>query len=100
MELLSEHNDIPLVGDRVCTLLKMEVTELGLRYKFRNQDRHSAIRFRLWEEGWWKPWIPQFVLGTNNPNTSAHKEGYATSTSQTRNNYWNQYYPTVTKHLR
>lgn len=84
----------------VCTLLKMEVPELGLQYKFRNQDRHFAIRLRLWKEGWWKSWTPQIVLGTNDPGTSAHEDGYATSVSQTGNGYWSRYYLAVSKRLK
>lgn len=84
----------------VCTLFKMEVPQLNLSRKFRNQDRHFAIRLRLWKEGWWKAWTPQVVIGTNDPGTSAHEDGYATSASSTGNGYWNRYYLVATKHFR
>lgn len=84
----------------VCTLLKMDVPQLDLPRKFRNQDSHFAVRLRLWKESWWKPWIPQVVMGTNDPGTSAHKDGYATGTSQTGNGYWNRYYIAASKHVK
>lgn len=82
----------------VCTLLKMAVPELQLPNKFRNQDRHFAVRLRLWKEGWWKPWTPQVVLGTNDPGTSSHSNGFG-SASATGNGYWNRYYLDMSKHF-
>ena len=37
--------------------------------KFTNQDRSFHGRLRLWKEGWWKQWIPQIVLGANDPGS-------------------------------
>lgn len=82
----------------VCTLLKMAVPELQLHNKFRNQDRHFAVRLRLWKESWWKPWTPQVVLGTNDPGMSSHSNGFG-SASVTGNDYWNRYYLAMSKHF-
>lgn len=68
--------------------------------KFVNQDRNFTVRLRVWKEGWWKPWIPQIVVGGNdalhNSWESGNKFG---TTAQKTNGFLNRYYIAITKHF-
>ena len=73
--------------------------------KFCNQDRSFHGRLRVWKEGWWKSWMPQIVIGANDPATNdmlgnPDKDGYGiTTTAKVGNGSWNRYYIAATKHL-
>lgn len=45
--------------------------------RFVNQDRSFHGRLRVWKEGWWKEWIPQIVIGANDPTTGSWDGGVA-----------------------
>ena len=63
-----------------------------------NQDRSFHLRFRIWKEGWWKNWMPQILVGVNDPGTSAHKDGWGDVLTDD-NGFFNRYYIAATKHL-
>lgn len=68
--------------------------------KFVNQDRNFSVRLRLWKEGWWKPWIPQIVLGANDALNNSWTKGSKVEMSSAKNNgFYSRYYVAVTKHL-
>lgn len=68
-----------------------------------NQDRSFHFRLRLWKEGWWKPWAPQIVLGSNDPVTHDSYGGGDISLNSSgesgTNNYLTRWYLVVTKHF-
>lgn len=66
--------------------------------KFINQDRNFAVRIRVWKEGDWKWWMPQIVLGANDPHTSAG-DGKMDLLTTSGNGYHNRYYLALTKHF-
>ncbi|MBQ2857738.1 MAG: YjbH domain-containing protein [Bacteroidaceae bacterium] len=68
--------------------------------KFVNQDRNFHFRFRLWKEGWWKPWTPQIVVGANDGINNSWAEGskFKPITSDA-NGFNNRYYVAITKHF-
>lgn len=55
------------------------------------------------EEGWWKEWTPQIVLGANDPGTNDRTfekdYGIGMTGSASGNGHWQRYYLAVTKHL-
>lgn len=69
--------------------------------KFVNQDRQFSVRFRIWKEGWWKPWTPQVVIGSD--DISSHSWGDTENRfaieDMTGNSFNNRYYLGVTKHF-
>ena len=72
--------------------------------KFVNQDRSFHGRLRVWKEGWWKEWMPQIVIGANDPGTNdmktEGKDDYGISgVGVSGNGHWNRYYIAATKHI-
>ena len=69
--------------------------------KFVNQDRQFSGRIRLWKEGWWKPWTPQVVIGSDDVTT--HSWGDTDSRFEIEdyrgNGFGNRYYLAASKHL-
>lgn len=69
--------------------------------KFANQDRQFGIRLRVWKEGWWKPWTPQVVIGSD--DISSHSWGETDKRFEIADNrgnaFNNRYYLAVTKHF-
>ena len=69
--------------------------------KFINQDRQFGVRFRVWKEGWWKPWTPQVVIGSD--DISSHSWGDTSSRFKIEdfsgNSFNNRYYIAATKHI-
>lgn len=69
--------------------------------KFINQDRQFNVRFRLWKEGWWKPWTPQIVIGSDDVTT--HSWGDTSKRFEIEDNkgngFGNRYYLAATKHF-
>ena len=89
----------------ICTLVH---ADYGSTYfpeqswgKFANQDRAFSARLRLWKEGWWKEWMPQIVLGLDDPTSHADHGGgeLVSGNTSDSNNYATRYYLAVTKHL-
>ena len=64
-----------------------------------NQDRSFHGRLRLWEEGWWKEWTPQIVVGVNDLTTGSGGDYTNFGTDGDGNGYFNRYYLAVTKHF-
>lgn len=73
----------------------------GTYGKFTNQDRQFNVRFRLWKEGWWKPWTPQIVIGSD--DISTHSWGRTEDRFKVEDNrsngFGNRYYLAATKHF-
>lgn len=69
--------------------------------KYTNQDRSFYARIRIWKEGWWKPWMPQIVLGLDDPSShSSYGGGNITiSDSNMGDNHFTRYYLALTKHF-
>lgn len=68
--------------------------------KFVNQDRNFSVRFRLWKEGWWKPWTPQIVIGGNDVIGDSWNGGSITNPTYYKGNgFYNRYYLAATKHF-
>lgn len=68
--------------------------------KYSNQDRSFNARLRLWEEGWWKDWTPQIVLGLDDPTSHNNYGGGDIKFDGTgMNNYFTRYYIAATKHF-
>ena len=68
--------------------------------KFANQDRNFSVRFRLWKEGWWKPWTPQIVIGGNDVIGDSWNGGSITNPTYYKGNgFYNRYYLAATKHF-
>lgn len=68
--------------------------------KFVNQDRNFSVRFRLWKEGWWKPWTPQIVIGGNDVVGDSWNGGSLTNPTYNQGNgFYNRYYLAATKHI-
>lgn len=69
--------------------------------KYTNQDRSFYARIRLWKEGWWKPWMPQIVLGLDDPASHTnYGGGNITLTDDTMaDNHFTRYYLAMTKHV-
>ena len=69
--------------------------------KFTNQDRQFNVRLRLWKEGWWKPWTPQIVIGSD--DVTSHSWGDTDSKFEIEDNkgngFGNRYYIAATKHF-
>lgn len=69
--------------------------------KFANQDRQFNVRLRVWKEGWWKPWTPQVVIGSD--DVSSHSWGDTDKRFEVADNksngFNNRYYLAVTKHF-
>lgn len=69
--------------------------------KFANQDRQFCVRLRVWKEGWWKPWTPQVVVGSD--DASSHSWGDTGKRFEVADNatnaFNNRYYIAVTKHI-
>jgi len=65
--------------------------------RFVNQDRSFHGRLRVWKEGWWKEWIPQIVIGANDPTTGSWDGGVA-SDDERYNGFFCRYYIAATKH--
>lgn len=69
--------------------------------KFANQDRQFCVRLRLWKEGWWKPWTPQVVIGSD--DVSSHSWGETDKRFEIADNsanaFNNRYYLAVSKHF-
>lgn len=59
------------------------------------------MRFRLWKEGWWKPWTPQIVLGSDNItiHTWGSTEDRFKIEDNRGNGFGNRYYLAATKHF-
>lgn len=70
--------------------------------KFINQDRSFHFRFRVWKEGWWKPWTPQIVIGANDAIGDSWNGGSLSKPSELNyhNGFLNRYYLAITKHIR
>lgn len=67
--------------------------------KFTNQDRAFNARLRIWKEGNWKEWMPQLVLGFDDPGThESYGGGDITTTAKHGNNYLTRYYLAASKH--
>lgn len=68
--------------------------------RFVNQDRNFSARLRLWKEGWWQPWTPQIVIGSNDVLHNSWEKGSKLNMSQSATNgFYSRYYLTVTKHI-
>lgn len=70
--------------------------------KFVNQDRSFHVKFRLWKEGDWKPWMPQIAIGANDPITHTSYGGGSISTGtgeKGTNNYLTRWYVAAAKHF-
>lgn len=68
--------------------------------KFVNQDRQFAARFRLWKEGWYYDWMPQVVLGTNDPGSHEdHGGGKIVIDDDKNTNHFTRFFLAATKHL-
>ncbi len=68
--------------------------------KFINQDRNFSVRFRLWKEGWWRPWTPQIVIGGNDVVGDSWNGGSLKNPSYNKGNgFYNRYYLAATKHI-
>ena len=68
--------------------------------KYCNADRQFAAKLRLWKEGWGKAWMPQIVLGVNDPGTHEYAGGGdIVGVGSTGNGFWNRYYLVATKHF-
>ena len=67
--------------------------------KYTNQDRSFNARFRLWKEGWWKPWTPQIVLGFDDPGTHEYYGGGNINFNGGGNAWFTRYYLAATKHF-
>lgn len=70
--------------------------------KFVNQDRSFHGRLRLWKEGNWKDWMPQVVLGTNDPGSHSSNGGGEIDFgggNGGNHNYLTRYYLAATKHF-
>jgi hypothetical protein len=69
--------------------------------KFANQDRQIGVRLRAWKEGWWKPWTPQIVVGSD--DISSHSWGDTSKRFSIEDNngncFNNRYYIAATKHV-
>lgn len=69
--------------------------------KFVNQDRQFCVRLRLWKEGWWRPWTPQLVIGSD--DISSHSWGKTGNRfaieDLSGNSFNNRYYLAITKHF-
>lgn len=79
----------------VCTLVRKKKKD-GTIVAFKEQDRHFDARFRLWKEGWVRPWTPQLVIGFNDvpgllERVSRHMD--------VMNEYWARAYVAATKHF-
>lgn len=70
----------------------------GMGSKYTSQDRHLGVRLRIWKEGWWREWMPQIVLGADDPSTSTESTAFG-KIGGFGNGYWNRYYLVMTKHL-
>ena len=69
--------------------------------KYCNQDRMFAFRVRLIEEGYKYDWMPQIVLGVNDPGSHKRSGGGEIIFDDERasNAYFTRYYLAATKHL-
>lgn len=70
--------------------------------KFVNQDRMFSVRIRIWEEGWWKEWTPQVVVGLNdfaNGQWNGKEGGKIPFSSSQTNGFYNRGYIAVSKHI-
>lgn len=94
----------------LCTGHKAVPTDYGNRSgywvpytygRFVNQDRSFHFRLRVWKEGWWKPWMPQIVLGANDGIGDSWNGGSLTAQSgqDYKNGFLNRYYLAITKHF-
>lgn len=70
--------------------------------KFVNQDRYFSAKLRLWEEGKWKEWTPQIVIGTNDPGSHNGNGGGDISLNDERgtHRYFTRFYIAATKHIQ
>lgn len=69
--------------------------------KFTNQDRQFNVRLRLWKEGWWKPWTPQIVIGSDDmsSNSWGETDRRFEIADNKANGFGNRYYIAATKHF-
>lgn len=68
--------------------------------KFVNQDRQFSARIRLWKEGWHYDWMPQVVLGTNDPGSHKdHGGGSIVIGDDNNTNHFTRFFFAATKHL-
>lgn len=68
--------------------------------KFVNQDRNFSIKLRLMQEGWWKDWTPQIVIGSNDVTTRPSNGNVNfSSPGSFGNGFYNRYYIAATKHF-
>jgi hypothetical protein len=69
--------------------------------KYCNQDRMFSIRVRLIEEGYKYSWMPQIVLGVNDPGSHKSYGGgdIIFDDTGTSNAYFTRFYLAATKHL-
>ena len=64
-----------------------------------NQDRSFHGRLRVWEEGCWKEWMPQIVVGVNDVTTGDGGDYTQMGVEGDGNGSFNRYYIAATKHL-
>jgi hypothetical protein len=69
--------------------------------KFANQDRQFDVRLRVWKEGWWKPWTPQIVIGSDDisSNSWGDTSRRFEIADNSLNGFNNRYYIAATKHF-
>lgn len=69
--------------------------------KYTNQDRSFNARIRVWKEGDWKWWMPQIVLGLDDPTSHSHYGGGSITIGEgdMADNHFTRYYLAATKHI-
>jgi len=69
-------------------------------HRWANQDRNFSVRLRALEEGRFRPWMPQVVIGANDIlHTFSNEQTGNVGISSTGNGYWGRFYIAVTKHF-
>lgn len=68
--------------------------------KWANQDRNFSVRLCAWEEGKWKWWMPQIVVGVNDVLHTFAKNGSGiVGVTKQGNGFWGRMYLVATKHF-